>query len=164
MHLSLCILCSQVQRNTVIYVYMLFRTCSKFAAFWYQKSALDFFSNLYIAELYFFGVKSITPSENLLLVTSLVFQRQKAPNLFLVLFGNKSSEFYFFASCTWMPGTIWCALHCHKWKSTACNQFRLSLARRCRKTALHVFLHLQPICSILVLKTVLWTFWQSVHG
>ena len=91
-----------MQRNTIIYVYMLFRTCSKFAAFWYQKSALDFFSNLYIAELYFFGVKSITPSENLLLVTSLVIPmlivaETKSSESIFGPFGNKGSEFYFFA-------------------------------------------------------------------
>ena len=64
---------------------MLFRTCSKNAAFWYFG---------------FFGVKSIALSKNTLLATSLgvsllIESEKTAVNLFLVLFWYKKMHFTF---------------------------------------------------------------------
>ena len=170
-------------------LYMLFPTCSKSQHFGTKNSALDFLGNLYMAALYFWLQSLLFPCSKC--------QRKTAVYLCLVPFWYQKQCIFLFRNlylaawdylvCTsfpkvknyclqlvsWLHGTIWCALQCHKWKPTASNQVCVSLARRCseKEKVLYMlfrtcstFSHLQQICIILVPKTALWTFWQTVNA
>ena len=55
---------------------------------------------------------------------------------FWSFFGTKNSAFYFFATCTWLHGTIKCALHCHKNNLLLATSFVYPLLVSAAKTAL----------------------------
>ena len=51
---------------------------------------------------------------NIFVVHLLIVSKTNSCVSVSVPFGTKNSAFSIFATCTWLYGTIWCALHCHK--------------------------------------------------
>ena len=150
-------------------LYMLLSTCSKFTAFWYQKQCFGLFWQSVHGWIVLFGVKSYFQRKIHYFQKILRFPCSNVREKQLcICFGPFSvpKTVHF----TYSPPVIGVHFIATSRNPLLSTNF-VSCSKLKWKTALYAIEHLQQIYSILVPKTVLWTFlaictWHScfTHG